>query len=445
MTNPPKRMPNIQPGRCPRVGTSVPGHALSRWPAMARLRHGRGCDRLLGSAIVIGAIMAWLLAGPVAQAQTLGDALESTWQRQPMAQARTFRSAEWAARAQAAGAWLPAPPSIGVSGRSDRLNRNAGAQELEAGLSLPLWLPGQRDREAALAGAEQALLREAVDSARWRLAGDLREAVWQARLADAERAAAKRRLDDAAALAADVARRLQAGDLARTDLNQAKAAEQAARNAADEADLRHMRALLAFAALTGLPQLPLGDEVLTSNPPLLDEHPALRQLGAAARAADARLKLASHSRRDNPELTLAYRHERASSAEPYAGSITLGIRIPLASAGRNEPRVAAANAELIEARTAHERLQDQLLAERRASSAELQQAQRALAGALERQRLAVDTEGLLAKAFSLGEIDLATRLRTAAERYAADADAARSRIEAGRAVSRFNQALGALP
>ena len=412
---------------------------------MAVLSLSRRCGRTGWRGIAVGAGAAWLLAGPATHAQTLRDALESAWQRQPMAQAQAFRAAEWAARAAAAGAWLPAPPSIGLSGRSDRLNRRAGAQEVEAGLSLPLWLPGQRSREAALAGAEQALLREAADSARWKLAGELREAVWQARLADAELAAAGRRLDDAVALAADVARRLQAGDLARTDFNQAKAAELGARQAADEAELRHTRARLAFAALTGLQPLPVEDEIEPGHAPPADEHPALRQLASAARAAGARLGLASAIGRDNPELTLAYRQERASSAEPYAGSITLAIRIPLASAGRNQPRIAAANAELIEARTAHERLRGQLQAERLASLAELQQAQRALAGALARQRLAVDTDSLLAKAFSLGEIDLATRLRTAAERHAADADAARSRVEAGRAISRLNQALGALP
>ena len=75
----------------------------------------------------------------------------------------------------------------------------------------------------------------------------------------------------------------------------------------------------------------------------------------------------------------------------------------------------------------------------------MQQAQGALVLAQERQRLAAETEGLLAKAFSLGEIDLATRLRTAAERYAADADAIRSRLESGRAISRLNQAFGVLP
>ena len=75
----------------------------------------------------------------------------------------------------------------------------------------------------------------------------------------------------------------------------------------------------------------------------------------------------------------------------------------------------------------------------------MQQAQGALVLAPERQRLAAETEGLLTKAFSLGESDLATRLRTAAERYAADADAARNRLEAGRTIFRLNQAFGVVP
>lgn len=384
------------------------------------------------------------IAAPT-HAQTLRDAVEKAWERQPAAQAQAFRTAELAARAKAAHAWVPAPPSIGLSERSDRLNRRAGAREVEAELSVPLWLPGQRQRESTLAGAEQDLQRDALDSAKWKLAGEVREAYWQARAADAERIAALRRLDDAVALAADVERRLKAGDLARTDFNQAKGAEHSARGAANEADARTARALLAFTTLTGLEALPSGDEAPAANAPPLPEHPALRQLDRAALAADARLRLAADNRRDNPELTLAYRRERSSNAEAYGGSVTLGIRIPLATDARNEPKVAAANAEYIEARTAYARLKDQLQAESLASQRELLQARAALVLAEERQRLAAENDQLLGKAFSLGEIDLATRLRTAAERYAADADVSRSRLEAGRAVSRLNQALGVLP
>ena len=386
-----------------------------------------------------------LFTAASAHAETLRDAVEKAWERQPTAQAQSFRTAELAARVKAANAWMPAPPSIGLSERSDRLNRKAGSREVEAELSVPLWLPGQRQRESAVAAADQNLQRDALDSAKWKLAGEVRDAYWQVRSTEAERRAAVRRLDDAVALAADVERRLKAGDLARTDFNQAKGAEHTARSAASEAEVRTARALQAFTTLTGLETLPAGDEAPAANAPPLTEHPALRQLDRIALAADARVRLATDTRRDNPELTLAYRRERSSSIEPYGGSVTLGIRIPLATDARNEPKVAAANAEYIEARTAYARLKDQLQAELLASQRELLQARAALVLAEERQRLAAENDQLLGKAFSLGEIDLATRLRAAAERYAADADVSRSRIEAGRAVSRLNQAFGVLP
>ena len=386
-----------------------------------------------------------LFTAASAHAETLRDAVEKAWERQPTAQAQSFRTAELAARVKAANAWMPAPPSIGLSERSDRLNRKAGSREVEAELSVPLWLPGQRQRESAVAAADQNLQRDALDSAKWKLAGEVRDAYWQVRSTEAERRAAVRRLDDAVALAADVERRLKAGDLARTDFNQAKGAEHTARSAASEAEVRTARALQAFTTLTGLETLPAGDEAPAANAPPLTEHPALRQLDRIALAADARMRLATDSRRDNPELTLAYRRERSSSIEPYGRSVTLGIRIPLATDARNEPKVAAANAEYIEARTAYARLKDQLQAELLASQRELLQARAALVLAEERQRLAAENDQLLGKAFSLGEIDLATRLRAAAERYAADADVSRSRIEAGRAVSRLNQAFGVLP
>ena len=424
------------PGLPPPMDTLI---VLSRRGPWARWRP----QALVWLALATGGVL--VQAHPPAHAQNLRDAVEKAWDRQPVAQAQLLRAAELAARAKVATAWLPSPPSIGVRERSDRLNRNLGAREVEAELSVPLWLPGQRQRESVLAGAEQELQRDALDSAKWKLAGEVREAYWQVRSAEAERAAALRRLDDAAALAADVERRLKAGDLARTDFNQAKGAEHTARSAAIEAEVRLARARLGFTAITGMQTLPAGEEAPAANPLPLAEHPALRQLDRAANAADARVRLATDIRRDNPELTLAYRRERSSNADAYAGAVTLGIRIPLATDARNEPKIAAANADFIEARTLYARLKDQLQAELLASQGELLQARGGLALAEERQRLAAETDQLLAKAFRLGEIDLATRLRTAAERYAADADAARSRLEAGRAVSRLNQALGVLP
>jgi cobalt-zinc-cadmium efflux system outer membrane protein len=45
----------------------------------------------------------------------------------------------------------------------------------------------------------------------------------------------------------------------------------------------------------------------------------------------------------------------------------------------------------------------------------------------------------------LGELDLPARLRAENDRFDAERALTRSRIEAGRAISRLNQALGILP
>lgn len=197
--------------------------------------------------------------------------------------------------------------------------------------------------------------------------------------------------------------------------------------------------------LTGVSIVPLADETPAASPPALPEHPALRHLQKVAEAADAQLRLAALTRRDNPELILGYRHDRSTRSDDYAGTTLLALRIPFATEARNEPRMAAANAELIEASAALDNERRRIEAEIGAAQAALQQAGMALELAAQRQRLATDNDSLLGKAFELGEIDLATRLRTVAERHAADAELARARLESQRAVSRLNQALGVLP
>jgi cobalt-zinc-cadmium efflux system outer membrane protein len=386
-----------------------------------------------------------LLLSAGAQAQSLHDAVEAAWVRKPLAQAHAWRRDELAARHQATQAWTPAPPSLTLRHRTDQLNGNAGVREIEAELALPLWLPGQRGRESAVLQAEQALQDDVLAGARWKLAGEVRESVWQIAITEGELRVARQRLADAAALSADVERRFKAGDLARTDFNQAKAAEHAARSAVGEAEVRQAQAQQSWRTLTSLDAVPAGDEVALAVPPALTEHPALKLLERSAAAAEARQRQAAGDRRDNPELTLGYRRERAATADPYASSVTLGIRIPFASDARNQPKLAATNADFIEARTAYLREQDRLDGEIRSAQREWLQAQAAVQRAEQRQRLAAETDQLLGKAFSLGEIDLATRLRVAADRSAADADLARARLEAARAVSRLNQAFGVLP
>lgn len=467
--------------------------------------------------IALAQIAVIALGGGVshAQAQTvstappaapgLAAAVDAAWQRQPAARALTARLDEFAARRGAAGSLLPEAPALSASNRNDRLNRNTGVSEWDVAVALPLWLPGYQSRTLALVESEQGAFEALVGQARWRLAGEVREAYWQARLAENERIVANRRADDAARLSEDVRRRVAAGELARMDLNQAQGAEQAALAVQAESEARAHRARRAFTALTGLATLPdeaAARETLAALPamgpaglshpdqpasppgsvsspmrtlpagtadasialrrpasipvddgPSFDAplssaetaHPLLAPLARAIEAARARLAVARGNVRDYPELAVGMRRERGSFDGPWESSATVAVRIPLATDARNRPRIAAASAELTEAEAILPVERARLAAEQDASAREVEQSAIALARAEQRLALAAETQREYARAFQLGNIDLPQRLRIEFDRFDAELTAARARIEAARAIARRNQSLGLLP
>lgn len=390
------------------------------------------------------ALVLLLACGPLS-AQTLRDAVERAWARQPANQAQTARAEEFAAKRDAAQALFPEAPTFSVGNRSDRLNRNQGAREWEAEIALPLWLPGEQGRQGAIVSAELDQYNAALVAAKLKVAGEVRDAYWQTRLAENELALARRKAEEAVALAADVERRVKAGDLARVDLNQAKAAEHLARAALTDTEARTFRARQGFDVLTGLSTLPGGEETLAADVVNIDNHPLLAPLHRAVAITQAKLNLAAQSSRNSPELELGARRERSSFDDTYANSLQLRFRLPFATDARNKPRIAAANAELIEAHAAFGLERAKLTAELEAARRELAQAREVLRLTETRFALAADTQQLLAKAFALGELDLISRLRAENERFEAELSFTRTRLEAARAVSRLNQALGVLP
>lgn len=381
-----------------------------------------------------------------AHAQSLRDALEAAWMRQPLAQARPARADEFAAKRDAAQALFPEPPSLSVSTRDDRFHRDEGAREIDVAVAMPLWLPGEQGRQAAIVGAESDQYKAALAAAKLKLAGEVREAYWQIRLVENELALARRKVEEAAVLAADVARRVKAGDLARVDLNQAQAAERLARAAVADAEIKKFRAQQGFDVLTGPGMLPGGGEEGPATQAVsLEDHALLAPLRRAVTTAQAKLDLATQSRRNNPELEFGLRRERGQFDEPYGHSLEVRFRLPFATDARNKPRIAAANGEMIEAQAAYRLERAKVGAEIEAARRELEQARTVLQLTQARFALAADTQQLLAKAFALGELDLIARLRAENERFEAELQFTRAKLEAERAISHLNQALGVLP
>ncbi len=167
---------------------------------------------------------------------SLRQAFDAAWARQPEAMALQTRRDAARAQRQATQSWTPEPAALEISNKTDRLNRNGGARELEVGVAVPLWLPGERGKSAALAGAEAAAIESRATAAQLRVAATVREAWWQWQRARIEADSARDQLDNTRRIAADVARRTKAGDMARADQHQADGAVAAAESALAQAE-----------------------------------------------------------------------------------------------------------------------------------------------------------------------------------------------------------------
>lgn len=380
----------------------------------------------------------------------LASALEQAWRLHPQAAALDARDAEAQAAREIAGGLTPEPGAIAIGSRNDRWNRDRGQQEYEVELATPLWLPGQRAarEDAALSQIDEVAAKRIA--LRWELAGELREAWWGLAAARNARALAARRAETARALESDVRRRFRAGDLSRIDGNLAQSEVLAAEAELIEAEANRLQAEQVLHTLTGASApVEIGEEapaqMAEHGAEAAATHPLLAAAAAASRSARARTTVAAESRRAAPELALRAVRERGDFAEPYSNSIGLRLRIPFSSGALVRRDTAAAQAEASQADAEMLRARTRVELETERARRALAAAGQQLAMAAERRALAADNLRLAEKAFALGESDLSALLRIRAAAFDAESFYDRQRVARAAAISRLNQALGALP
>ncbi|MBQ0960369.1 TolC family protein [Ideonella sp. 4Y11] len=427
-----------------------------RIPAAGRWQHtARATLSLALAAALTGGLIEAHAQTAAQEPLTLRGAFEAAWARQPEAQALTARRDAARAQAQAARSLTPEPVAMELSTKTDRLNRNLGTREYEVGVAIPMWLPGERGRSQALADAEGRAVESRTTAAQLRIAAAVREAWWSWHRARAELEAARGQLDNVRRIAADVGKRLKAGDLARADQHQADAAVAAAEGAVAQADgaltaaQQHLRSLSAMPAVGLTSAIPSQAEpeppIPTTPTAEMDTHAELLALKDRAAVAEGVTALAATQTRASPELTVAATRDRGAYGESYNQTFTVGVRIPFGAGPRHDARVASARAEAVELQAQMALERARLAGEREAARARTDAARAQLAAADRRAQLARESRGFFDKSFRLGETDLPTRLRIESEAAEAERQAARARIELAAAISAWRQALGLLP
>ena len=405
----------------------------------------------LAAAVLAACALAAQAQTPPPEATSLRQAFDAAWARHPEALALQARRDAAQARQETGRAWTPEPAALELSSKTDRLGSHQGARELDVGVAVPIWLPGERSRSKALAEAESAALESRSAAARLRVAATVRGAWWAWQRARLDAEVARDQLDTTTRLSADVARRLKAGDLARADQHQADGAVAAAESALAQAQAALTMATLQLRAITGLASVAAnGTAPATEAEPTAAEaaaatHATLLELQHRSTLAERAAALAAAQSRAHPELRLSASRERGAFGEAYGQAITVGVRIPFGDRPRHDVRVANARADAVEAQAQWTVERERLAAERDAARAQADAARAQLVAAERRARLAAESRGFFDKSFRLGETDLPTRLRIEAEAGEAERQASRARTELAAALSAWRQALGLLP
>lgn len=390
-----------------------------------------------------------------AQVSTLKQAYEAAWARQPEALSLLVRRDAAAARREISDSWIAEPAALELSTKTDQLNKNLGRREYVTGIALPLWLPGESSLAGKLAEAESRADSSRVLAAQLRTAATVREAWWNVLRSRGERAIAVERLTKIRALAADVAKRVKVGDLARADQHQADGAVASAEIELAEAEsalatmTQNLRSLTGSAPDMAMPDFTVVAEPLPAVPAdfstLGSAHPSVIALFDRAEVARRSVELTKAQTRARPELTLATTSERGLFTDPYQQTITVGLRIPFGSDSRNRAKASQAQAEAIEAEGQFQLERGHLVASLDAARLRVESLRIQGVATERRVQLARESRGFFEKSFRLGETDLPTRLRIDLDAAEAEKQAARSRIDLAAAISALRQSLGLLP
>jgi outer membrane protein TolC len=396
---------------------------------------------------IVVLLLAVLLTGaatPSVQASTLTVAFERACERTPEIQALIARRAVVDARQNAAGALLPGGPWTTVMHRTDALTHDRGTRDYVAEFMVPIWLRGERGASLAAALTEGERLDAEVAFRRLEVAKRIRDAYWMAVEARDKATIAERRRTTAAALLQDVRGQVRTGQVGvmETRLAEADVSDAEAASAGRRAELK--QGVIGFRVLTGLDPPPAYRErdARSATPA---SHPRIVLRHSALRKAFAEQDLTWIMDRERPEFGAFAQNMTDTSAEPNVTTLGVRLKIPFAYDAVNQPKRAAAAAEVVAAR------EELSLAEREVAG-EADQAQVRLDGA--RQQLAAleARRGSLAVVAQLaqegqraGQVALSELIRSRLQLYEADLARAIARVALERARSDRNQALGLEP
>ena len=397
--------------------------------------------------VPLGVIVLYLTVTGSALADTpLSEYVEATFVRH---QGRELSQSERDianALDQKAAQPLAGDPTFNLKYETDAIGSDLGYREWEGGVELPLWSPGQSREYKREAGRTMSVADATLNARRLEVAGKVRDRLWMLALARGELEQAQSALQIAQGLADDVKRRVDAGELPRSDLLLADKDVLTRTDAVAQAENRVAQAEGVFRNFTGLESALIPQwEPIPASRELPENHPQLVLVDAKVELASAHRDRVEGERHSGPNVWLGGKTFKEQSGTGYDSAVGIEVSIPFGSVAHAAPALAKAGAALTEAQVEREHSHHQLAEALYIATLEYERTTEAQQRAQRRQELAEASLDISRRAFELGETDLVRLLQVQADAIDARHDQQIRQLDVGQAIARLNQSLGVIP
>ncbi len=376
---------------------------------------------------------------------SLANVVDLTLEKYPDASWLNSLEQEAAAIAQRGNSWTAGATQAGLSFQEAT---SGTLHYIDASVQVPLWNPGQRDAEQAVAKqAENSALSQA-DAVKLRVSGLVRAALWDMALANLSYEQAKTELAITDQLRAKVQRRVELGDLPRADFLLAKTESLQKSSVLTLAEAELMHARKRYSSITQMTRIPGSyQEKLVELTKIQQSHPLLAAINSQIERKQAELNAVKLVGSGQTHVAVGINSDRFTDDQRsnQTESFNIGITVPFGGSAHLAPQVAAVNVEL-----------NKLLAEREQLSRDLEQAHheaehnlevnRAELGiANELQQVAEEHLKMTRLSFSVGEINLMDLLKIQSRTQQAVLNAKQRSVMLQRDIALYNQAVGVTP
>ncbi len=384
---------------------------------------------------------------PYDETLSLKQVVDATFEKYPQGSIIGAMKDESQALTQRTDSLIAGYPMIYLQYIDDRLLSNQGVMQIQSGYQIPIWMWGQRSASRAVAEEAEKSANLFAVALKHEIAGLVRESLWNLLLMENRRELAQQVYDVSRQLLATVKRRVELGDLARSDelMAESDLLDKKSQLTLAEAEVMHARK--AYMNLTQLKRAPkLFEENRSGTAEIQERHPAIAAANAVVERAQAEVEFTRLSKQGNqPSIMVGMQNERFEGQSNINNETNLVFQVPIGGDSWNAPFVAQANLALTQKIADRATLMRRLEKALHEAEHNLEVDKATLEIANQRKEIAETHLKMSRLAFEVGEIQLIDYLKIQATSQAAIRDAVERAILVQRDTAFYNQVVGVVP